>query len=191
MRILPAWAWLLAFAFSGIVQAEDEGGVSTASEEAAKEEMQVGVEKGARRNITLGAMYREEFEQQEGVQKLKNGILYKIHATGKGKTPKTTDSVKVKYEGRHVDGRIFDDNYKEEPARFRLDRNIITGWQEVLPRMREGDKWEIVIPSHLAYAATGRYGKDDKSIGANETLVFSIELVEVEDPAKKAEAKSP
>ena len=191
MRTLRAWAWLLTFAFSAIVQAEDESAVSTASEEAAKAEMQVGVEKGARRNITLGAMFREEFEQQEGVQKLKNGILYKIHATGKGKTPKTTDSVKVKYEGRHVDGRIFDDNYKEEPARFRLDRNIIMGWQEVLPRMREGDKWEIVIPSHLAYAATGKYGKDDKSIGANETLVFTIDLVEVEDPAKKADVKQP
>ena len=61
MRTLRAWAWLLAFAFSAIVQAEDESAVSTASEEAAKEEMQVGVEKGARRNITLGAMYREEF----------------------------------------------------------------------------------------------------------------------------------
>lgn len=149
------------------------------------------VEKGGRRNITLGAMYREEFQQQEGVQELKNGILYKIHATGKGKTPKTSDSVKVKYEGRHVDGRIFDDKWKEEPARFRLDRNIIMGWQEALPRMREGDKWEIVIPSHLAYGATGKYGKDDGSIGANETLVFLIELVEVEEPTKKSENKQP
>jgi FKBP-type peptidyl-prolyl cis-trans isomerase FklB len=57
--------------------------------------------------------------------------------------------------------------------------------------MREGDKWEIVIPSHLAYGAKGMKGKGDKSIGANETLVFLIELVEVEDPAKKAEVKQP
>jgi FKBP-type peptidyl-prolyl cis-trans isomerase FklB len=97
----------------------------------------------------------------------------------------------VKYEGRHVDGRIFDDKSKEEPARFRLDRNIVMGWQEVLPRMREGDKWEIVLPSQLAYGATGRYGRDDGSIGPNETLVFLIELVEVEDPAKKSEIKQP
>jgi len=155
------------------------------------EEAAAGVEKGGRRNITLGAMFSEEFRQQEGAQELKNGILYKILTTGKGKTPKTSDSVKVKYEGRHVDGRIFDEKWKEEPARFRVDRNTIMGWQEVLPRMREGDKWEIVIPSHLAYGATGKYGKDDGSIGANETLVFLIELVEVEDPTKKAEIKQP
>jgi FKBP-type peptidyl-prolyl cis-trans isomerase FklB len=187
MKILPAWVWLMGLGLVGSVGAEEEAPAEAEIE--AREEMQASADKGARRNITLGAMFREEFKQQEGVQKLKNGILYKIHATGKGKTPKTTDFVKVKYEGRHVDGRIFDDYYKEEPARFRSDRNIIMGWQEVLPRMREGDKWEIVIPSHLAYAATGKYGKDDKSIGANETLVFTIELVEVEDPMKKAKGK--
>jgi len=187
MRILPAWAWLLAFAFSGIVQAEDEGGVSTASEEAAKEEMQVGVEMGARRNITLGAMYREEFEQQEGVTALKSGVLYKVEVAGKGKTPKLSDWIKVNYAGKHVDGRVFDKSKEGEPARMRVDRTV-PGWQEVLPRMREGDKWEVVIPSHLGYGAKGTGAGN---IGANETLVFSIELVEVEDPAKKAEAKSP
>ena len=187
MRILPAWAWLIAFAFSGMVQAEDEGGVSTASEEAAKEEMQVGVEKGARRNITLGAMFREEFQQQEGVTALKSGVLYKVEVAGKGKTPKLSDWIKVNYAGKHVDGRVFDKSKEGEPARMRVDRTV-PGWQEVLPRMREGDKWEVVIPSHLGYGAKGTGAGN---IGANETLVFSIELVEVEDPAKKAEAKSP
>jgi FKBP-type peptidyl-prolyl cis-trans isomerase FklB len=95
--------------------------------------------------------------------------------------------VKVNYEGKHVDGNGFD---KMESYRTRVDRTV-PGWQEVLPRMREGDKWEIVIPSHLAYGAKGMKGKGDKSIGANETLVFLIELVEVEDPAKKAEVKQP
>jgi len=181
MKFVPAWAWLISVGLVCVVAAEEEVVNEGANPQA---------EKGARRNITLGAMFREEFKQQEGVQELKNGILYKIYASGKGKTPKLSDSVKVKYEGRHVDGRIFDDKSKEEPARFRLDRNIL-GWQEVLPRMREGDKWEIVLPSQLAYGATGRYGRDDGSIGPNETLVFLIELVEVEDPAKKSEIKQP
>jgi FKBP-type peptidyl-prolyl cis-trans isomerase len=152
-----------------------------------EEEAAGGVGKGGRQNITLGAMFYEEFQQQEGVQELKSGILYKIQATGKGKTPKTSDWVKVNYEGKHVDGNGFD---KMESYRTRVDRTV-PGWQEVLPRMREGDKWEIVIPSHLAYGAKGMKGKGDKSIGANETLVFLIELVEVEDPAKKAEVKQP
>ena len=187
MKFVPAWAWLIGVGLVCVGVAEEDA----PKEEVASEGANPQAEKGARRNITLGAMFREEFKQQEGVQELKNGILYKVHASGKGKTPKLSDSVKVKYEGRHVDGRIFDEKSKEEPARFRLDRNIVMGWQEVLPRMREGDKWEIVLPSQLAYGATGRYGRDDGSIGPNETLVFLIELVEVEDPAKKSEIKQP
>jgi FKBP-type peptidyl-prolyl cis-trans isomerase len=151
------------------------------------EEAAAGVEKGGRRNITLGAMFAEEFRQQEGAQELKNGILYKILTTGKGKTPKTSDWVKVNYEGKHVDGKGFDKSKEGEPARFRVDRTV-PGWQEVLPRMREGDKWEVVIPSHLAYGAKGTGAGN---IGANETLVFLIELVEVEDTTKKSEIKQP
>ena len=182
MKILPAWVWLVGLGLVGSVGAEEEAPAEAEIE--AREEMQASADKGARRNITLGAMFREEFKQQEGVQKLKNGILYKIHATGKGKTPKTTDFVKVKYEGRHVDGRVFDQS-KGEPIRMRVDRTV-PGWQEVLPRMREGDKWEVVIPSHLGYGAKGTGAGN---IGANETLVFTIELVEVEDPMKKAKGK--
>ena len=146
--------------------------------------MRASADKGARRNITLGAMFREEFKQLEGVQELKSGILYKVEATGTGKTPKLSDWVRVNYAGKHVDGRVFDKS-KGEPVRMRVDRTV-PGWQEVLPRMREGDKWEVVIPSHLGYGAKGTGAGN---IGANETLVFTIELVEVEDPLKKAEGK--
>lgn len=142
--------------------------------------------KGGRHNITQGAIFADDFRQQEGVQALKSGILYKVEATGKGRTPKLSDRVKVSYAGRHVDGRVFDQSNPGEPREFRLDRGIVQGWQEVLPRMREGDKWEVVIPSHLAYGASGTpYG----NIGPNETLVFTIELVEVMDPIKKIEVK--
>ncbi|NDE84623.1 MAG: hypothetical protein EB056_01090 [Verrucomicrobia bacterium] len=141
--------------------------------------------KGGRHNITQGAIFTEDFRQQEGVLQLKNGILYKIEATGKGKTPKTSDRVKVNYVGKHVDGRVFDQSKEGQPGEFKVDRTV-AGWQDVLPRMREGDKWEVVIPSHLAYGASGTpYG----NIGPNETLVFSIELVEVLEPIKKPEVK--
>ena len=141
--------------------------------------------KGGRHNITQGAIFTDDFRQQEGVQGLKNGILYKVEATGKGKTPKTSDRIKVNYIGKHVDGRIFDQSKEGQPGEFKVDRTV-AGWQDVLPRMREGDRWEVVIPSHLAYGASGTpYG----NIGPNETLVFTIELVEVMDPVKKPEVK--
>ena len=188
MRNLQVWVWVFGLCLTSLVSAEEgDGGADTASEEAVKQKMQDRVETGARRNITLGAMYCEEFKQQEGVQALRNGIMYKVEATGKGKTPKTSDWIKVNYAGKHVDGKVFDKSKDGEPARLRVDRTV-TGWQEVLPKMREGDKWEVVIPSHLAYGAKGT---PTGSIGANETLVFTIDLVEVEDPAKKAEAKQP
>jgi len=141
--------------------------------------------KGGRHNITQGAIFTDDFRQQEGVQELKNGILYKVEATGKGKTPKTSDRIKVNYIGKHVDGRVFDQSKEGQPGEFKVDRTV-AGWQDVLPRMREGDRWEVVIPSHLAYGASGTpYG----NIGPNETLVFTIELVEVMDPVKKPEVK--
>lgn len=142
----------------------------------------INAEQGGRKNITLGAMFQEEFRQQEGVQELKSGILYKVEANGAGKTPKLSDRVKVRYEGRHVDGRVFDKSKGEEAQEFRVDRTV-AGWQEVLPLMREGDKWEVVVPSHLAYGAKGSpYG----NIGPNETLVFTIELVHVLDLGEKS-----
>jgi len=142
----------------------------------------INAEQGGRRNITLGAMFQEEFRQKEGVQELKSGVLYRVEATGTGRTPKLSDRVKVRYEGRHVDGRVFDKSRGEEPQEFRVDRTV-AGWQEVLPLMREGDKWEVVVPSHLAYGARGSaFG----NIGPNETLAFTIELVDVMEPGEKS-----
>ena len=141
--------------------------------------------KGGRHNITQGAIFADDFRQLEGVQELKNGVLYRIEATGKGKTPKTSDRVKVNYVGKHVDGRVFDQSKEGQPYESRVDRQI-SGWQDILPRMREGDRWEVVIPSHLAYGASGT---PRGNIGPNETLVFTIELVEVMDPVKKPEVK--
>ena len=146
------------------------------------EEAMDPLEQGGRKNITLGAMYQEEFKQKEGVKELKSGVLYQVVASGSGQTPKLSDRVKVRYEGRHVDGRVFDKSKGEEPQEFRVDRTV-PGWQEVLPLMREGDKWEVVIPSHLAYGAKGSpFG----NIGPNETLAFTIELVRVMGAGEKS-----
>lgn len=139
--------------------------------------------KGERHNITEGAIFINDFRDQTGVQELKSGILYKVRVSGVGKTPKLSDRVKVSYVGKQVNGRVFDQSKVGEPREFRLDRTV-PGWQDVLPRMREGDSWEVVIPSHLAYGATG---SPYANIGPNETLFFLIELVEVIDPSKKSD----
>ena len=98
MRILtgtdsPTWKsfWLLGGLMAGAVWAEDLDGAMAAA---------INAEQGGRKNITLGAMFQEEFRQQEGVKELKGGLLYKVEAEGTGKTPKLSDRVKVKYEGR-------------------------------------------------------------------------------------------
>ena len=155
--LLLAWFWV-----GGVLHAEPV-------------EETESTEQGGRKNITLGAMFQEEFKQKEGVKELKSGVLYQATASGSGQMPKLSDRVKVRYEGRHVDGRVFDKSKGDEPQEFRVDRTV-AGWQEVLPLMREGDKWEVVVPSHLGYGAKGSpYG----NIGPNETLVFTIELVRV------------
>ena len=158
---------------AGVGWAEDLDGAMAAA---------INAEQGGRKNITLGAMFQEEFQQQEGVKRLRSGVLYKTEVSGSGKTPKLSDRVKVRYEGRHVDGRVFDKSKGEETEEYRVDRTV-NGWQEVLPLMREGDKWEVVVPSHLAYGAKGSpFG----NIGPNETLVFMIELVDVMEPGEKS-----
>jgi len=170
---MKCWLPWVAGLMAGTVWAEDLDGAMAAA---------ISADKGARRNITLGAMFQEEFQQQEGVKRLRSGVLYKAEASGSGKTPKLSDRVKVRYEGRHVDGRVFDKSKGEEASEFRVDRTV-NGWQEVLPLMREGDKWEVVVPSHLAYGAKGSpFG----NIGPNETLVFTIELMDVMDLGEKS-----
>jgi len=167
--LMLVWVW-----FVGALYAEPE-------------EETGSTEQGGRKNITLGAMYQEEFKQKEGVKELKSGVLYQVVSNGTGQTPKLSDRVKVRYEGRHVDGRVFDKSKGEEAQEFRVDRTV-AGWQEVLPLMREGDKWEVVVPSHLAYGAKGSpFG----NIGPNETLVFTIELVRVMGAGEKNSPQVP
>ena len=170
--MIPFFRLTVCLLLGGMVHAETEEGTGV-------------LEQGGRKNITLGAMFQEEFRQQEGVRELKSGVLYRVDKSGSGQTPKLSDRIKVRYEGRHVDGRVFDKSKGvkgEETQEFRVDRTV-AGWQEVLPLMREGDKWEVVVPSHLAYGAKGNpYG----GIGPNETLVCSIELVDVMDVGEKS-----
>ncbi len=126
-------------------------------------------------NKKVGDKYRSDNAKKEGVKTLKNGIQYKVIKSGKGKQATKDGEVTVHYKGMLINGTEFDSSYKRnKPATFGL-AGVIKGWQEVVPLMKAGDKWEVVIPPEFAYADKGA----GTAIGPGETLIFEIELLEV------------
>ena len=122
-----------------------------------------------------GEAFQAEYSQRQGVVATESGLQYRVIETGEGRSPGPADTVVVHYVGRLIDGTEFDSSRdRGTPATFSLG-GIIPGWQEALQLMHEGDVWEVVIPSELAYGARGA----GTSIGPNETLVFEIELISV------------
>jgi FKBP-type peptidyl-prolyl cis-trans isomerase len=110
-----------------------------------------------------------------GVVVRPSGLQYRIIKSGAGRTPKPTDTVRVFYRGTLIDGTVFDETKPGAPAEFPAGR-LIAGWVEALSIMKEGDRWELVIPANLAY---GERGTPGGPIGPNQTLVFEMELLEV------------
>jgi FKBP-type peptidyl-prolyl cis-trans isomerase FklB len=127
------------------------------------------------KNKKEGEAFLEKNKKMPGVVTTTSGLQYKILEYGDGPSPKREDKVKVNYEGRLVDGRIFDSSYKRnKPIEFEL-MNVIPGWTEALKLMHVGDKWEIYIPSELAYGDQKR----SELIGPNSTLIFTVELLDI------------
>jgi FKBP-type peptidyl-prolyl cis-trans isomerase FklB len=115
-------------------------------------------------------------KSKEGVVTLPSGVQYKVVTAGTGRTPLAADTVTVNYRGTTIDGREFDSSYKRnEPATFPVGQ-VIKGWTEVLQLMPVGAKWQVFIPSALAYAERGAPGA---GIGPNSVLIFEIELVSI------------
>ncbi|MFK8114509.1 MAG: FKBP-type peptidyl-prolyl cis-trans isomerase [Rubripirellula sp.] len=114
--------------------------------------------------------------KKEGVKSLEDGVQYKVLTAGKGESPALTDTVKVHYTGKLINGTVFDSSVQRgEPATFRVGQ-VIKGWQSALQKMKVGDKWMIYIPSDLGYGERGAGG----SIGPNEVLTFEVELLEIQ-----------
>ncbi|MGB0722903.1 MAG: FKBP-type peptidyl-prolyl cis-trans isomerase [Gammaproteobacteria bacterium] len=135
------------------------------------------LEAASKANVDKGKAYMAENKKKDGVEELTSGVQYRVikAGDGKGKTPKDNDTVSVHYEGTLIDGTVFDSSYQRgEPVEFQVG-GVIPGFQEALMAMQEGDKWEVVIPPHLAYGPQGAGGK----IGPNETLIFQLELLGV------------
>lgn len=122
-----------------------------------------------------GKKFLEENKTKEGVITLASGLQYKILKEGNGAKPKATDTVKCHYEGRLINGHVFDSSIRRnQPAEFPVN-GVIAGWVEALQLMPVGSKWQLYIPSELAYGTHGA----GASIGPNETLIFDVELLDI------------
>lgn len=116
--------------------------------------------------------------KEPDVKKLPSGVLYKVIKEGTGAIPKDTSMVKVHYEGRTIDGTVFDSSYqRKEPTTFRVNQ-IIRGWTDALLHMPVGSTWEVYIPQELGYGSrqTGMRGE----IKPFSTLIFKMELLSIE-----------
>ncbi len=135
----------------------------------------------ANTNQKAGAEFLAANKKKKGVKTTKSGLQYKVIKSGKGATPKDTDTVVTHYRGTLINGKVFDSSYKRgTPATFPVN-GVIKGWTEALQMMKVGDKWQLFIPANLAYGERGA----GKSIGPNETLIFDIELLEIKDDKAK------
>ena len=125
--------------------------------------------------IAEGKVYLEQNAKREGVTQTKSGLQYEVLTEGTGKSPKATDTVRCHYEGRLLDGTVFDSSYKRgEPADFGLNQ-VIPGWTEGVQLMKEGAKFRFHIPYLLACGERGAGAQ----IPPYSTLVFDVELIKV------------
>ena len=139
------------------------------------------------KNIEIGKKFLEENGKKPGVVTTESGLQYKIITTGDGAQPKDTDTVTTHYVGTLIDGREFDSSVKRgTPASFPV-KGVIKGWTEALQLMHVGDKWELYIPSDLAYGATKR----SELIEANSTLIFELELLGIKGQPEAAAETAP
>jgi FKBP-type peptidyl-prolyl cis-trans isomerase FklB len=128
------------------------------------------------KNKKDGAAFLAENKKKEGVKTLPSGLQYKVIKEGTGKVPKATDTVTTNYRGTLIDGTEFDSSYKRgQPATFPVN-GVIKGWTEALQLMKTGSKWQLFVPSDLAYGDKGA----GPQIGPNAVLIFEVELLSVQ-----------
>ena len=126
-------------------------------------------------NAKAGKEFLDVNGKREEVKTLPSGLQYEVLEAGEGESPKASDTVKVHYTGKLIDGTVFDSSVdRGEPATFGVTQ-VIPGWVGALQLMKPGAKWRLFIPSQLAYGPQGAGGV----IGPNQTLIFDVELIAV------------
>ena len=142
-----------------------------------QKEMMARQSEVAKKNKAEGEAFLAANKKKEWVKALQSGLQYKVIKVGTGKKPKLSDTVTAHYRGTLIDGTEFDSSYKRgQPVSFPVS-GVIPGWTEALQLMGEGAKWQLFIPSNLAYGEKGA-GRD---IGPNATLIFEIEVVSIQE----------
>ncbi len=128
-------------------------------------------------NAAAGTAFMQKNGKLDGIKTTKSGLQYKIIKAGDlgGKKPGPRSKVTVNYEGRHLNGEVFDSSYKRnKPISFKLNR-VIKGWTEGLQLMSVGAKYQLFIPPEIGYGTKGA----GRAIGPEETLIFDVELLEI------------
>ncbi len=142
-----------------------------------KQQREADAAKAGDSNRLEGEQFLAENKKKPGVKVTASGLQYKVITAGKGAKPKATSTVEVHYRGTLIDGTEFDSSYRRgQPASFPVN-GVIKGWTEALQLMQEGAKWQLFIPSELAYGSRGT-GSD---IGPNSTLIFDVELLKIKN----------
>lgn len=174
---LAAFTQGLKDAYEGNPQLLTDAEVSTLLNEYQREQQQkrmAEIQQQGETNKKAGEAFLAANKDKEGVVTLESGLQYKVIKAGKGVQPGPTDSVKVHYTGSLINGEVFDSSVERgQPVTFPVN-GVISGWTEALQLMPSGSKWQLFIPSNLAYGANG-----NRSIGPNETLLFDVELLDV------------
>lgn len=127
-------------------------------------------------NQILQQEFFEKNRQRPGIVELPSGLQYKVLTTGMGEPPRSIDTVRVNYEGRLLDGTLFDSDRMGDGPAIAVPNDMIAGWKEALIRMKPGDKWELYIPSELAF---GQKGYPAFNVPPNAMLIYELELLEV------------
>jgi FKBP-type peptidyl-prolyl cis-trans isomerase len=135
-------------------------------------------------NKAKGDEFLAKNAKLDGVKTLPNGLQYKVIKDGSGEMPKTNDTVTVTYRGALIDGTPFDSRTNWATP---VVGRTIKGWSEILPLMKAGSEWQVVVPPDLGYGAAGRGPK----IGPSAVLVFDLELVGIGSPKPTAQAPAP
>lgn len=138
----------------------------------------------AEKNKAASLAFLEKNKKEKGVKTTDSGLQYQVLRAGKGKMPALTDTVKIHYTGKLIDGTEFDSSYKfNKPAEFAL-QGVIPGFSEGLQLVKEGGKYRFFIPAEQAYGVQA-----PPSIGPNQALIFDIELLEIVTGKEPVKAK--
>lgn len=155
-----------------LTQQEMKEAIETVKKQVMQKQLEARAAQGVE-NAKIGKAFLAENAKKPGVKTTSSGLQYKVLEAGTGASPTEDSKLTAHYEGRMVDGSVFDSSYERGTPLELYPSNVIKGWQEALMLMNTGAKWELYIPSELAY---GEKGAGDR-IGPNSTLIFTVELI--------------